>query len=1243
MAQQNTTDWVSGEPGDDGGGYVEHMDHHPVMYNQYQTYGYPGLNPYGHGHYAVQNPNPYTNMDFQIDPQAELYAAQYQPGLMPGYDAPQYTGAYQNIPSAEDRQGYMSHVSPHVSPPPAPVLAHNPPAMIQHHSPAPIGMTAPKVVPAPVVAPEQVGNHQHIQATQKIAVSKDAAATFIHRPGKPGNNWLPVKGCPNLFIGKTAVPRQDLPKTVKKNIAGDNRNGTRLLPLLPDLLPCEVLRNQLRPLTNELEIVKGKIKSLTKSGEVQAGELEQLQKRRDDLEKQIKAITDHGAASKSKKQTTSKSDLSDAESDSSDESSEEEEDPVDIQARKIMAEAQRPTDPYKGVEYDVVKIMRGLGENAENESKLIYHRVTGFANYIATLNTKIRELREEKAKAPKPESAKLQASINKKYDLLRAALEAAIQYGDEQALKNMGTYLKLMSSLTSVLTRQFSLKNYATALPMTLLQFFSLTTFMSVETMQRVKLEGLLESNVAYLNEQGKNYVAIIIANAKANVPKKPSEKPSSNPPAKPKPSEAVKDSRPIPTAKVASSPSKVTTTQARPQIAATSTTDTSRKETKNYSGLISARKATSTIAKPSAAALATKRPRDDDAEPRVAKKVAVESESGSPKSGKIAPAPNGQTAPTSGNGATRPRPSGTSVLSKPRTAVKPPIKKVEKIDTPSAISSTISGLLAEIARPAEKPKRQEEQPVRAPETPEEKARRLRKESRKGRTVRWKSDDELEQIKYFERDSAEDEEGRAGNMIRDARDNRLEGQMLKQMQRNMHDGDDEDDEGNPEETAVRPWVTPIATDFSGLPDKQREKNYLNRGGMRSIDSEQKQIMDSHENRELMSIYTTYSEIPPTPKSPPQVATSATFLEPPSFSKPAFEMGSGLPPDNDPRSIEIRRRWAERDQYGPMMATQYALQRLHMTSNRMNSSPVPLQPMTQEEREARVYKLLASVRMRDYVDPNTQPSNPNLTPPESDDPKVQRAWRTLTALVEEVKLDMARPDEAPMWLQRSDPARAMEWVAGKNADAATARKARLKEEAAQREAAEKEALRSQANNNLMPDQIATILQQVQDLSGPVAAPQPALPQPEYNMQNSFAAGAQPTQASVPTQDYNAAWHVWAQSQVQAYGAMAYQAPEQNAYQQQERSQAQAQGYGHHQYDNANVDEQSSRAQGSQQARDNNDRSNRKEFHRGPNKEFKDFNKGINRALIGTKPCSFWAKGQCAKGDKCTFRHDPADLK
>jgi hypothetical protein len=32
------------------------------------------------------------------------------------------------------------------------------------------------------------------------------------------------------------------------------------------------------------------------------------------------------------------------------------------------------------------------------------------------------------------------------------------------------------------------------------------------------------------------------------------------------------------------------------------------------------------------------------------------------------------------------------------------------------------------------------------------------------------------------------------------------------------------------------------------------------------------------------------------------------------------------------------------------------------------------------------------------------------------------------------------------------------------------------------------------------------------------------------------------------------------------------------------------------------------------------------------------KPANKALIGTKACTFWQQGKCARGDKCTFRHD-----
>ncbi|KAK4251756.1 hypothetical protein C7999DRAFT_10602 [Corynascus novoguineensis] len=60
-----------------------------------------------------------------------------------------------------------------------------------------------------------------------------------------------------------------------------------------------------------------------------------------------------------------------------------------------------------------------------------------------------------------------------------------------------------------------------------------------------------------------------------------------------------------------------------------------------------------------------------------------------------------------------------------------------------------------------------------------------------------------------------------------------------------------------------------------------------------------------------------------------------------------------------------------------------------------------------------------------------------------------------------------------------------------------------------------------------------------------------------------------------------------------------------------------------------------------------RGDRADYHRGnkggrgggnKNENVPEHLRGINRSLIGTKACAFWAKGQCAKGDKCTFRHD-----
>lgn len=101
----------------------------------------------------------------------------------------------------------------------------------------------------------------------------------------------------------------------------------------------------------------------------------------------------------------------------------------------------------------------------------------------------------------------------------------------------------------------------------------------------------------------------------------------------------------------------------------------------------------------------------------------------------------------------------------------------------------------------------------RPPETPEEKAKRLRKEERRKLRVVFKPGDAIAEIRIFARDEdeeigydREDEMGHEDSMMRNAKDRKMEGQTFK-----MHkerDFMDEDEDGTPEERALGSWRVP---------------------------------------------------------------------------------------------------------------------------------------------------------------------------------------------------------------------------------------------------------------------------------------------------------------------------------------------------------------------------------------------------------------------------------------------------
>lgn len=96
----------------------------------------------------------------------------------------------------------------------------------------------------------------------------------------------------------------------------------------------------------------------------------------------------------------------------------------------------------------------------------------------------------------------------------------------------------------------------------------------------------------------------------------------------------------------------------------------------------------------------------------------------------------------------------------------------------------------------------------RKPETAEEKKKRLRKEERRKLRVSFKADDDLVQIREFVHDP-EEELGHEDSQVRDVKDTRGEGQMLKMMHKDFDMMDEDEDYEPPDEVTFPEWHSPL--------------------------------------------------------------------------------------------------------------------------------------------------------------------------------------------------------------------------------------------------------------------------------------------------------------------------------------------------------------------------------------------------------------------------------------------------
>lgn len=546
-------------------------------------------------------------------------------------------------------------------------------------------------------------------------------------------------------------------------------------------------------------------------------------------------------------------------------------------------------------------------------------------------------------------------------------------------------------------------------------------------------------------------------------------------------------------------------------------------------------------------------------------------------------------------------------------------------------------------------------------ETPEEKARRLRKEARRKLRVSWKPEAELVETRVFEKEDDEDE-GRDSNMVRDAGDDKSEGMVLKQ--RGHIEEDDDDDE----ELASQPWTVPYPVDFSPLEDSAKAKNYISRGGAVGLASNEPERIRQHENDSLLAIYTSVDDIPFTPKSPgPESVTAAPNVV--------------HVPSDGPKLQEVQTRWRDEQQMGADSAFYTATSRMGARSKASpsNNHLGQLQGVASQSQSAaqqsygspgmrggdtnvplvfgaamaeEVLAWLRSDKAKRWLDPNPSHSDPARAYN-----YVDASMASIGAFIEPISKALAdKPYPAtrpPDWMAH-DPERVREWWTGFVKEAAVRQKRAADEErarieaeaAAHRNAAPAAPAQDQATREWLtwyaqqpPEQqaaYAPYLAALQQMNGGqayhAAQPPPAQPQPQHpdpqlaaiysalGGQSTLSSGQYPAPLVPPP----------AEAGYDPYQHRADPSPIDHSSNRDWERDYDREHEGSH--DRRHRERGFDTTDDDQHSRGNKDKNKAKKP--GPS----TIHKPPNASLIGTKPCTFWQQGKCARGDKCTFRHD-----
>ncbi|KAL8725558.1 MAG: hypothetical protein Q9166_007281 [cf. Caloplaca sp. 2 TL-2023] len=573
----------------------------------------------------------------------------------------------------------------------------------------------------------------------------------------------------------------------------------------------------------------------------------------------------------------------------------------------------RPADPMKAIEYDIVKavwakrrvilsgvvIRTALGE--------FWTAIKGLRDKWKGEVTILQQAIEKKEKAKMIEYDRRAANYRK---LLESCIRLTLKHGHPDIVEKIGENPSFSAVLYSFILDRAKEADYAGSLLM------SHCVTIDQPMLERTKMDKVLPKIVKRGDEQGKAFAQKVLDNAAAVSKQKSSD------------SKAPK-----------SSENKETTTKSTVTSLKTFTDTSSgikKSQPGEAAGSQAAKKssAASTSASPNSISagaksnnLATKKPSGTDS--KALNKGAVSATTTAKvKTSVVAPK---ATSFFSGL---------QSASKKPGTSLKAAKSKDAKDGSGQDIKNTAANpkpifsfadTFANLHKAKESaPTKSEEN--RTPETAEERKKRLRKEDRRRLRVSFKPEDSLVQVRIFEH-HPDEEIGHNDSMVRDANDIKGEGQMLK-MHRERDVMDEDEDggdggEGVAVEENLRAWTSPSFVDFSEIPPEEHERNFSARGGKKQALSEEKAVQEQREMTTLMVIYTSKSDIPPSPREPVE-------QDPEDFNP---EQSFGAPTD-ETKARESRYYAAQNGQQSATAPTPDISHLLKLLNPQQNQAPQP---------------------------------------------------------------------------------------------------------------------------------------------------------------------------------------------------------------------------------------------------------------------------------------------------------------